>query len=156
MGRGAGAWATLSDVIEMLTSSDRKWLWTLWVGPRLFSEVSRIWRLGLQTRVQRTMTSRSPHGFRGVDPCSKSGIITKWRWKRSHEAEANRKRVEQEASIIEMTWVETAHANKELFDKALTGAITDQDLAEGIRKNNEALEKDLKELKLGVQDAQLQ
>jgi hypothetical protein len=72
--------------------------------------------------------------------------------KEACEAEANRERAEQQASIIEMMWAETAHANKELFDQALAGAITDQELAEGVRKNNEVLEKDLKKLKLGVQD----
>jgi hypothetical protein len=72
--------------------------------------------------------------------------------KEAREVEANRERAEQQASIIEMTRVETARANKELFDQALAGDITDQELAEGIRKNNEVLEKDLKELKSGVQD----
>jgi hypothetical protein len=72
--------------------------------------------------------------------------------KEAHEAEANRKRAEQQATIIEMMRAETAHANKELFDQALAGTIMDLDLAEGVRKNNEALEKELKELKLGVQD----
>jgi hypothetical protein len=72
--------------------------------------------------------------------------------KEAREAEANRKRAEQQATIIEMTRAETARANKELFDQALAGTITDLDLAEGVRKNNEALDKELKELKSGVQD----
>jgi len=72
--------------------------------------------------------------------------------KKAHKAEANRVRAEQQATIVEMTWAETARTNEELFDQALAGAIADQDLAEGVRKNNEALEKELKELKLGVQD----
>jgi hypothetical protein len=72
--------------------------------------------------------------------------------KEACEAEANRVRAEQQATIIEMTRAETARANKELFDQALAGAITDLDLAEGVRKNNEALDKELKELKSGVQD----
>jgi hypothetical protein len=72
--------------------------------------------------------------------------------KEAREAEANHVRAEQQATIIEMTWAEMARTNKELFDQALAGAITDKDLAEGVRKNNEVLEKELKELKSGVQD----
>jgi hypothetical protein len=43
--------------------------------------------------------------------------------KEAHEAEANRERAEQQASIIEMTRAETAHVNKELFNQALQALL---------------------------------